>query len=668
MENLLERNLIDGIRGGILSENRLASVLLNMVQSGRIYTASRRELTADLVFSPMSENESDKTKIDKNCSFSDLRFLGVSFAGIKKYPARKLNFGLSFSNQEGEPISSIFVGENGVGKTSIYSALEYVGMGKINSAQLRGYKRKIGEAADMYRYPTEDQSAFLFHSGTESKDISLCLFTKDTDIILEGDNLLNQSGKPEITEAFYCSDFDVRELETNKDYTRFMLKQIGLNHFYQALQLLYYLGVYVRAEQKKWEKNIWEDNHENEPIERLKLGIAIGYLKREITFKEPEKSWEYLKNVIEKDENPTLVKNESKDVISFLSKEQAQFQEEDWFSIGVYNQYESLLTLLRNFQNENYSFDDQKKNDLMRGVDSFHHFRELLRKEIEKLKKCLDESKKPEEKLHLINEVAQKHIYAHNYLIGNNEQSHAEGLFESEEKAKQFEEEYKALVNYLEEYLVKALTEWGEKISSSIKTLLLDYFSIDNDQLEVELKINSSKDGFEMINSLTDEMELEDIYPFVKFNIYVITARGELNSDKRFPINPRQYLNTFRFKLFCVAIKIALGCFVKETYGINYPFIIDDVFDSSDFDSRLQLKQFVEKIVKCHDELLSENKYSIQFLFFTQDDLIANQISKGLIESKGASKVKFERIYDYHEVGKSDIKEFGNYKYISLEG
>lgn len=684
MEDLLERVLIDGIRGGILSGNRLASVLLNMVQKGRIYTTSRRELAADLVSSPMPKGaiyESEQMKTDKSNSFSDLRFLGMSLAGIKKYPVKKLNFGLSFANQKGKPVNSIFVGENGVGKTSIYSALEYVGMGKINSAQLRGYERKIGE--DVANIPTESQSDFLFHSGTETKDMSLCLFTKDKEIILEGNNL-RQSGKPEITEAFYCSDFDVRELETNMDYTRFMLRQIGLDHFYQALQLLYYLGVFVRTEQIKPEDNIWEDR--NEPIERLKLGIALGYLKRKITFNKTEIDWEYLKNVIEQNEDNILVKNTSESAISLLSKEQAQFPQKEWFSIGVYKQYESLLTLLRNFQNGNNTFGVLKD-----GIDSFLKFRKQLILGIEMLKKRSAESKKPETKLRLINEVAQRHIYAHNHLIENNEQNHVEGLFESEEKAKLFEDEYKVLVDCFEKYLVETLTEWRRKISASIKMLLSDYFTIDNDKLEVELKINSTKEGFEIIKSLTtDEMEFKDIiYPFISFNIHIMTAQGELNSDERIQIKLRQYLNTFKFKLVCVAIKIALGCFVKETYDINYPFVIDDVFDSSDFENRLQLKQFVKNIVKCHDKLLKGNKYAIQFLFFTQDDLIANQIKEGLTANKEDSNVKFGRIYDYHDVGESDIKELNvdysdskleiresqsgkreekKYRYISLEG
>lgn len=653
LKNLLENKLTEGLlHGGVLNGSRLASMLLNIVSNGRLFNVSRRELAAELTSSPMPKifiEENNKAEKSGIVHFSDLRFLGVSLAGIKKYPVRSdsLKYGLSFS-RDGVPVHNIFVGANGVGKTSIYSALEYAGMGKINSALARGYAIKIGDAAK-YKNLEEDQSAFLIHSGTERKDVSLSLFTTDKDIILEGEDLFNHSEKQEITEAFYCSDYDVRELETSKDYTRFMLKQIGLDHFYYALQLLYYLGVYVKSEQKKSEDSIWHER-KNWPIWRLMLKIALGYSKKSISFDMKNDSLLFLKNVIDKNQDFNLIKNSTEQFIKSIKDEMGMYRENDWFSTGVYEQYNNLLKLLVDFQNKGYSFEDSKKNDLLQGIDKFANFRKLLIARINQLKNSLNDN--PEERLSLIKRFAQ------NSLIENEEDEKPKGLFESETATEQFEKEYYALITYFEEYLETTLLEWTKKIDSSMDTLLSDYFSIDNDKLAVRLKIESFKGAIDVIDGITKEMEHEDIHPFVRFDVDIMTARGDLTSDQRPPIKPRQYLNTFRFKLLCVAIKIVLVCFVKETYAINYPFIIDDVFDSSDFGNRLQLKQFVENIVKCHDGLLSENKYTLQILFFTQDDLIAHQINKGLIASKGASNVKLGRIYDYHEANISDIKSF----------
>ncbi len=669
MENLLENKLTEELREGVLNGSRLASVLLKIVSQGRLFNVSRRELAAELTSSPMPKifiDENNKAEKSDIVHFSDLRFLGVSLAGIKKYPVRSdsLKYGLSFS-RDGMPVNSIFIGANGVGKTSIYSALEYAGMGKTNSALAHGYEIKKWQTAE-YENLKEDQSAFLIHSGAERKDVSLSLFTTDKDIILEGEDFFNHSEKQETPEVFYCSNYDVRELETSEDYTRFMLRQIGLDQFYYALQLLYYLGVYVKSEQKKSEDSIWHER-KNRPIWRLMLKIALGYSGEMISFDMKNNDLLLLKNVIDKNQDVTLIKNCTEQVIKSVKFEKGKYGQNDWFSTGVIEQYSNLLNLLVDFQNKGYSFEGSEKNDLLQGIDKFADFRQLLITLINQLKNSHNDN--PEERLSLIKRFAQ------NSLIENDEDEKPKGLFESETAAEQFEKEYYALLTYFENYLECALLEWKEKIKSSIETLLLDYFNIDNDNLEVDFGINPSKGVINVIDGITKEMEHEDIHPFVKFDINIKTARGNLTSDKRFPIKPRQYLNTFRFKLFCVAIKIVLGCFVKKTYEINHPFVIDDVFDSSDFDSRLQLKQFVEKIVECHNGLLSDDKYTMQFLFFTQDDLIANQVNKGLIASTGVSNVKYERIYDYHDAddyvsyidNKLRNNKDNNNKYISLE-
>ena len=677
MKNLLVNNLVEGICGGVLKGNRLASVLLDIVNTGRYLTTSRRVLVADLIYRSMHENidENIQKSTIENTNFSDLRFLYVTLAGIKKYPVNKdsLKYGLSFSKDD-KPVNSIFVGANGVGKTSIYSALEYVGMRKTNSALMRGYDRKIGQTTDKFKDLEEDQSVFLRHSGTDPQNASLCLVTNKKEIRLKGEDLFNQSGEPEITEAFYCSDYDVHELETNKDYTKFMLRQVGLDHFYQALQLLYYLGVYVRSEQKKAEESIWQENPGSitEPIWRLKLGIAIGHLNNVET---KVIDLQFLKNVIEKNNSFQLVKNTLESTILSLNEERSKFfnkkskdkKVEDWFSKGVIDQYDKFLNRLIDFQTNNYFFEDSKKNDLLQYIDTFINFRNKLILEINVLKIPID--KKGEVRLKLIDRIVSEL----EFLTGNEK---PKGLFESETEALQFEKEYYELITYLENYLKDIFQKWENEIKSSIETLLSDSFDIDNDRLVVNLAINHFKGALELVNGVTDEMEYMDIHQFIKFDINIMTACGDLASNKRFPIKPRQYLNTFRFKLFCVAVKIALGCVVKETYAINYPFIIDDVFDSSDFDSRLRLKQFVENIISCHDRLLNDNKYAMQLLFFTQDDLIANQLYKGLLASKGEGNVKFGRIYDYHETNNTDIKYFtsrnrdnmvDDNRYISLE-
>lgn len=679
MENILEDKLRREIRNGDLKGNRLASVLLDIVKTGRFFKASRRELAAELVASPMPKNLfDDKEDIREKGIVSDLRFLAVTLAGIKKFPVRKdsLNFGLLFS-KENKPVNTILVGSNGIGKTSVYSALEYAGMRKLNTAAARGYDRKIGQASDKSKNPKEDQSAFLIHAGTDRKDVSLRLFTKDREINLQGEKLFELYGKPEITEAFYCSDFDVRELENKDDYTRFLLRQVGLNHVYHALQLLYYLNIYVEIEKKKFFKDLsmWDIPHKSIPeqIQRLLLGIAIGSHKQK-DIKEKNLDAELMKSVIEKETDTILLKNTLTTSIKSLREEQSQFPKEEWISDGVYTTYQEFLRKLQRFQNPNYSSNPTKKIEILQDINSFFLFRKDLFSNIEKLDNELKWAENPDMKLKLIEKIVTNN--GKTKLSGSQEDKYTANLFKSKDEEDTFFREYKQLLDFLENYLAGILNKWRDKLSKSIESLLQNYFDIDNDKLDIRLEINPWTGDYPTTDRLSENMEFEDIHSFVKFNIFVMTSRGNLTENVRYKINPRQYLNTFRFKLFCVALKIALSCFVKETFEINYPIVIDDVFDSSDFDNRLHLKQFIRKVVTCHDDLLPENKYSLQIIFFTQDDLIADQIHKGLISIKGAENVKFGRIYDYHEMRESDKKKLSldyaiddkeEYNYMSIE-
>lgn len=693
MENLLKNKLIDGFRSGILKDNRLAAVLLNIVDSGKFFSASRRDLAADLISSEMPEDYIGRILESKEKSgnkFCDLRMLGISLSGIKKYPVRLdgLGFGLSFSKGS-IPINSVFVGSNGVGKTSVYAALEYGGMRKLNTAAGRGYKRKIGQAADKDKTPEKDQGEFLIHTGNDIKDARLLLLTNDQIISLEGEEIIKEAANPLVPEVFYCSDYDVRELESNDDYTRFLLRQIGLNHFYYALQLLYYLRVYVNKENKKQEEaKLWKvDSHKGEePIRRLLLGIVLGNLKFEIPSDERYSEIEGLTTALKSGESKTLVKNYTDKILKWSKEEQACFSSTEWISIEVHNKYEKFIDILSQIKSKDYLLRGGKKNKILDKLREFLKFRKSLYDDITEYQGTLGDTPSSDFRLRFIKDIVGSLSDA-----GQNPDSlDIERLFSSTEEEKKFEEEYSKLVTYLEEYLAQILTEWKEKITKSIDSLLLDYFDIDNDSIKVNLEINPTNGSLDQSDVISGDMEYDEIYQFVNFNIQVLTAHGNLNANQREGINPRQYLNTFRFKLFCVALKTALSCFVKEKYNLNYPLIIDDVFESSDFDSRLRLKNFVEKIVSCHDELLPSEKFELQIIFFSQDDLIAEQIYKGLIVSKGTQKVKFSRIYDYHEAvdtdkrlfdirtlhslheqssdGENNINEESNkYDYISLE-
>lgn len=129
---------------------------------------------------------------------------------------------------------------------------------------------------------------------------------------------------------------------------------------------------------------------------------------------------------------------------------------------------------------------------------------------------------------------------------------------------------------------------------------------------------------------------------------------------------PRRYFNTFRFKLFVVALKTSLACSVKIIHRINFPMVLDDVFDASDFKHKHDIREFIRNIMKSHDQALSKSRINdspMQLLFMSQDDMIAISAYQGVCDADiektdKRTLVKFCRLYPHKEIDtKADLME-----------
>jgi hypothetical protein len=135
-------------------------------------------------------------------------------------------------------------------------------------------------------------------------------------------------------------------------------------------------------------------------------------------------------------------------------------------------------------------------------------------------------------------------------------------------------------------------------------------------------------------------------------------------------MQPRIYFNTFRFKVYCVVLKIALACCAKILNHINYPIVIDDVFDSIDFSNRYNIHTFIRRIVEKHNKVVPD--IPLQIIFLTQDSLVGENIFRGI--SKALCPVKYSRLYEFthsKETDKHTIQvsspDMRNVTYIQLE-
>lgn len=131
-----------------------------------------------------------------------------------------------------------------------------------------------------------------------------------------------------------------------------------------------------------------------------------------------------------------------------------------------------------------------------------------------------------------------------------------------------------------------------------------------------------------------------------------------LGFDDGSELSPRLYFNTFRFKLFAVAVKIALACCVKIIDKVNFPIIIDDAFDASDFRSKYQVCMFIRDIIQQHNTIEALKPYPMQLIFMTQDSIIARSVYQGLLDGEVENGVKLCRMFDFsYAEPPSDIKK-----------
>jgi hypothetical protein len=196
------------------------------------------------------------------------------------------------------------------------------------------------------------------------------------------------------------------------------------------------------------------------------------------------------------------------------------------------------------------------------------------------------------------------------------------------------------LSDYLHRQYYDIFSPFLQKIQQTLPILLGPYL-VDNDTVKVE--VNENK---------------------LKISI-------SLQADGETLLSPRLYFNTFRFKLYCVALKLCMAYCAKSLNRCNFPMVIDDVFDSSDFENRYRIRNFIENLVNQHNLLDQAKAYPLQFIFFTQDDLISEGVHRGIRTTMGDENVKYGRIFDYKDKKDADrstrniLKENDNF--INLE-
>lgn len=170
------------------------------------------------------ESQTDDSKKDFRIKHMLLR--GVrKFASPKSISDNKSFYLIDFSNNK-LPQSTVLLGNNGIGKTSIFSALEYAFLDRIPSAEVKGIE-DIGDYLQnkCNNIPWEIE----LNTNNGRKFISGDFDSSNQDL---------SNNTPIGYQASFCCQGDVEAVEHSEFLSDYIYDQLGLGFFYQLLSIL----------------------------------------------------------------------------------------------------------------------------------------------------------------------------------------------------------------------------------------------------------------------------------------------------------------------------------------------------------------------------------------------------------------------------------------------
>lgn len=569
--------------------------------------------------------------------FCDYRFNSFRLNGFRKFPYDdKKDYGIDFTKKNIQNVSLFLIGSNGSGKTTIFSGLEYLCTGKISAAE----QRNVQLGNDYLNYGKDKGKTFKLALSTVQEDVES-----------------NQSKSKEFNEIsyllrpFFCSENDILEISSYKqDLTHFIYDQTGLKMSTDLLQQL-------KEEREEARETIDSYNKYGTELQKstLKPEIQesmIAFLDK-LTI-ESFDLWEHWSTSGCKEVMPSetfaidsqlwnsQIPNESENkkgavdelknrvnrYLPSLKEGQDKFYE-------LFPHGNSMLNLYSNFIERCETVTGQKSSAKSL-FSSIQPYNKGIEEQYNQLKNISFEDFEVERKFYYEKYLACQKAF----LSGDNEKK-AEFLME-------IYSEKNILTDRLEEYR----RNQDESIEAKYKRYNSHYGHLNNLIEGLESQINSRIELFYRIGHrfvegiLESFMEINEKFKLVLTNNQIIPFIEFTKADGTTEnFTPREFFNSFRFKMYCLGLKIAVAFSIKKYMNFNFPLILDDVFYSSDFTNREKVEDFIWTLYKVHENIFKEQQ-ELQILFLTHDELLVSAATKSVPYRK---PILSGRLFDYRE-------------------
>ena len=617
----------------------------------------------------------------KNETFYDSRYKCLCLTNLRKFPSTADNnpYGISFM-QDDQPASLVLIGANGTGKTSLYIGMEYTMAHHLSAARMR-------------KIPESEFQKFITY-GKESYDsVQVKIQTMDNLIFKDRENEKIYKYQDSLP-CFFCSEYDLVKIgeSTPEDLLKYVVSQIG---FYELLKFKKYIqdkqssyAAYV--EYCKNDINTFlrvrielQDQETNKAIEEIvskeKFSLFSRYTKNLIPL--------YVKNLFFlkacNDDTPLpKLENDSVETVDAL---------ETTILDDYINQFENKAKLfLVSFDNFLNGCNSPEYLELTKAADT----------NPSQLKIWIEEQKKRLSSI-LNNDTRTTRANLLLYLQFNFEQKR-QIISQVISQLLLFLESEETVFNYdTFSTGVLAISKANKKIEDLNKTIT-DHEEVKKiDRLKDYLKIEKLLKDLNVFSASLDSVymkQLELLEYLFKSYIEKILTFFALNSNEQYTLSinkecidikiiykdingnevqtrPRDYLNSFRYKLFNMTLKIAMAFSAMRLNKIIHPIVFDDVFYSSDFENRNRIEEFIAKTYEAYEKFVREDNVNcpdLQLIFLSHDDIIVDAI-RGGIHSLDKQQVKtpvnviYGRLFDYREMNRQeDITKVGIHTFNNL--
>lgn len=557
----------------------------------------------------------------------DYRFLHLYLKAFRKFPnlPEKEYFGISFCNLKGKtkvPESTLLQGGNGTGKTSIFGAMEYLFTGRMSAAYKLGFDTK------------EKLADYLHHAAVNIDKIDINVQTQSLPFHLKSDSPLQKDILRLCLLPFFCSEYDVDKV-IKDGIDKFVYEQMG---YTLVRNIIIKIEEDIKDATQQYEAIEKNSKSIDSLIENLDKEYAIckslkstvlSFAVKLRSVSKPKKDLETLKEGLTGRYIPKTDNNHSSDV--------------KWFTVeNLENEKKLILKTLGNkafshFMEQLYSntleflhAEPEQTDDIpLDPLKSKKDNEAKVLEDINVARNCF---------LQIIDKILESGSDKLSDLATWVEQYDA--FLENKEKDLQLAQNRKESANKVirifenKKIFEEFLSELKSEVYGKIKSLTSGACDLVNEVLELFLM----KD---------EQMSLSFNEQEGTFSMIVIF---HCEDGREVLFTPEKYLNTFRYKLFCMTLKMAIAFAMKKFYEINFPIVLDDIFYSSDFVHRGMVRNYFWLLFDKHKSLFPGE--TLQIIFLTHDDLVIEAAHRGICDVTCGEFVNRQVMFDYRESGK----------------